>query len=290
MKKNILVTGATGFIGKHLVIRLQRDGYNVYQFPDDLDITKHKLNFEGIDHVFHLAAKTFVPLSWTQTFDFYNVNVMGTLNVLEFCRQKSCSMTFMSSYVYGNPERIPIDESHPLKPNTPYNHGKILAEELCRFYVDQFHLQITVLRPFNIYGPYQEEPFLVPILINQLLDQSKQIIEVMDLKPKRDFLYIDDLIDAMMLTIENDKFSIYNIGGGHSVSVEEIIITLLNISGLKKNYRSKCINREGEIMDIVADISMIEKELRWKPVVSLEYGLKKTIMNMSKKGNDHAKN
>lgn len=282
MTHNILVTGAGGFIGKHLVARLRQIGYTTYTLYDDLDITMCELIYEEVDHVFHLAAKTFVPLSWTETFDFYNVNIMGTVKVLEFCRKNKCSLTFISSYVYGTPETMPINESHPLKPNSPYNHSKLLAEELCHFYASQFQLQITILRPFNIYGPHQDEPFLVPALINQLLDKDTLTMEVMDLEPRRDFLYVDDLIEAMILTIENDKFGVYNVASGYSISVEEMIKTLLNVSGINKNYRSKSIHRVGEIMDIVADITKIKHELKWEPRVPLAIGLDKTIASIKK--------
>lgn len=278
MKKNILVTGSNGFIGKRLAEQLICCGYTVFKHSStDGDISSCGLPYDNIDHVFHLAAKTFVPDSWSDPYNFYRVNVIGTENILEFCRKSKCSLTFMSTYVYGVPKYTPIDEKHPIAPNTPYNHSKVLAESLCNFYSDKFNIPITIIRPFNIYGSNQKSHFLIPSIINQLKDNKKQIIEVMDLRPKRDFLYIDDLIDALILTIESKGFSIYNVASGASISVEDVIKTILTVAGSQKQYVSKNCERKEEIMDVFANISKIKNELGWEPKTSLEEGILKTM-------------
>lgn len=274
MKKNILVTGANGFIGKELINKLIINGYKVTAHTNaDGDISSCNLDYPNIEHVVHLAAMTYVPDSWVNTPEFYKVNFLGTENVLEFCRKNKCSLTFLSTYVYGTPMYNPIDENHRTVPNTPYNHSKLLAEELCKFYSDKFDVPITILRPFNIYGEGQKDCFLIPTIIRQIIDPKIKIIEVMDLRPKRDYLYIDDLISAIILTIAGDRFSVYNVGSGKSVSVEEVIKAVLAVTGIKKQYKSKNIERKHEIMDACANINKIKSELGWMPAFSLEQGI-----------------
>ena len=128
---DILITGSSGFIGKHLKQKLlQHQEYSIFdQNSDDGDIALTKLKFRKIDHVIHLAAKSFVPDSWKNPYMFYKTNVLGAANVLEFCREKECHLTFLSSYIYGKPMYLPINEKHPIRPHNPYSHSKILSEE-----------------------------------------------------------------------------------------------------------------------------------------------------------------
>jgi nucleoside-diphosphate-sugar epimerase len=137
--KAVLVTGANGFIGRHLVRALRAAGHLVFTHSrGERDIANCRLNFEGVGHVFHLAAQTFVPDSWSGPLGFYEVNVLGTVNVLEFCRSWEASLTLLSSYVYGRPAHLPISENEPLQAFNPYSHTKILAEEIGRYYEQQF--------------------------------------------------------------------------------------------------------------------------------------------------------
>ena len=120
MNKPILVTGASGFIGSHLTRALESAGHSVYRHSaKDGNIASCALVYKGVQHVYHLAAKTFVPESWTSPLGFYETNVLGTINVLEFCRREGASATMLSSYVYGKPDRLPIDEDHPVRPLNP---------------------------------------------------------------------------------------------------------------------------------------------------------------------------
>lgn len=278
MKKNILVTGSKGFIGRKLVDKLIKEGFNVFTH-DSLqgDIATCDMEYEDIHHVFHLAAMTYIPKSWENTLEFYRVNIMGTANILEFCKKSKCSLTFMSTYVYGIPNSVPTSEMHKLQPNTPYNHSKILSESLCEFYNDTFNIDITILRPFNIYGEGQSEQFLIPTLIKQFLNTDNVYVEVMSLEPKRDYVYVDDVIDAMCMTIDNRGYEIYNLGSGESKSVLEIILTIKNVLNSDKGYRCKNMPRKGEILDIRADISKIYRKLGWMPKYNLEEGIRKLL-------------
>jgi nucleoside-diphosphate-sugar epimerase len=281
--KNILVTGADGFIGKKLVLKLKKIGYNIFEHSvSDGDITTADFKFDEIDHVFHLAALTFVPASWENPAEFYRVNVLGTENVLEFCRKKNAGLTFPSTYVYGIPQTLPISEQHPIKPNTPYNHSKVLCESLCEFYNRAFGINAVILRPFNIYGAGQSPKFLIPTIINQVLDKDVAEIKVMDLLPKRDYLYVDDLIEAMCLSIGKEGYSIYNVGSGYSISVEDVIISVQNIAGIKKPYSSSGTRRMGEVDDVVADISKIKAELNWNPSYDWKTGISMMIEDVLK--------
>ncbi len=277
----ILVTGSEGFIGKALVSKLILSGYELVGFDfKDGDIAQKgildHLKNEGIGHVIHLAAKTFVPESWKEPFDFYRVNLLGTTNVLDFCRSNDASLTYISSYLYGAPEYLPVDENHPLKAHNPYSHSKIIADDTCRYFRDHFNIPVTIFRPFNVYGPGQELRFLIPKIIKQLQDPSIPAIEVMDLKPKRDYLFIDDMVDALILSISGPKDT-YNLGSGQSESVKEIIDMLISLTGIHKPIKSSEQERTDEINDLYADITKVRAQLGWEPKVSLEEGLRRSL-------------
>lgn len=271
----VLVTGADGFVGARLCAFLKEIGHEVLTHNlSDGDITDIKAPEESLDHIFHLAARTFVPDSWKHPFDFYKTNTLGTEAVLEVCRKKNCSLTFISSYVYGQPDKLPIAETHPLKPNTPYNHSKLMGEELCRFYNQHFKVSVTVLRPFNIYGHGQAPHFLIPTILDQVLDQNKHEVKVQNLKPKRDYLYIDDFVKCIASTAKLDGFHNFNVGSGKSYSVGDIIKRIQDVSGVHKQVVETGEKRNNEVNDVVADISLIKKETGWKPEVAFREGLR----------------
>ena len=276
--KKVLVTGADGFIGSLLVKKLKSLSYSVLEFNrKNGDIATTKLNFQNIDQLFHLAAETFVPKSWEEPFPFYETNILGTVNVLEACRKYGIKLTYISAYVYGIPDTLPIKETHELKAVNPYMHSKILAESLCKFYSDNYDVKVNIIRPFNIYGPGQSDHFLLPKIITQVLSDNKKI-EVFDLSPKRDFLYIDDLIDAMILSMNApNKFNVFNIGSGESYSVKEIIDYIQNLAKTNKPILSKDDSRKNEIPEVIADISYAKEKLNWSPKFSFEKGLTKLI-------------
>jgi nucleoside-diphosphate-sugar epimerase len=278
MNKNVLVTGSEGFIGSLLVAKLKSKGYTIFEWDENNgDISTTPIDLQDIDHVFHLAAQTFVPKSWDEPYSFYKSNTLGTVNVLEFCKTKEISLTFISAYVYGAPNTLPINESHELKPANPYMHSKILAESACKFYSDNFDVKVNIIRPFNIYGPGQSDRFLIPEIILQTLSNTEEI-KVQDLSPKRDFVYIDDLIDAIILSINADgNYNIFNVGSGESYSVKEIIDRVQKIANTNKTVISNDNVRKNEIPDVIADISVAKEKLNWSPKFNLEDGLKKLV-------------
>lgn len=277
----ILVTGANGFIGSALMNRLQSHGLESIPYTrSNGDISDYFSIDANVSHVFHMAAKTSPPESWNNPQDYYRTNVQGTLQVLEYCRKNNCGITFMSTYVYGKPQSPMVDESHPINAISPYHHSKVLAEDLCRYYADNYGVSVTILRPFNIYGPNQNDNFIIPTIAKQILDPAIEVVEVLDLVPKRDYVYIDDLVDVLMLTMGRSGLSTYNVASGVSTSVEELIVNIMEITRMNKTYRSKEVQRRNEVLDIVADIRKITTELGWVPRYSIHSGLSLTIAKM----------
>jgi nucleoside-diphosphate-sugar epimerase len=278
MSGRILVTGARGFIGKHLVAGLQSNGYSVQTHSlADSDLTHCSLAYEGITHVFHLAGKTFVPDSWSDPGSFYAANTVATANVLEFCRRSGAALTFISSYVYGTPAALPVAEDAPLHAFNPYCHSKILAEEICRFYIRQHGTRIVIVRPFNIFGPGQDGRFLIPTLIRQALAAATGTIEVADARPRRDYLYVSDLVDLLLATIAHQRSGAYNAGSGVSISIQELVELLNTIVPRAKELVSRCESRSQEVFDVVADISAAERDFLWRPRVAITAGLRLTV-------------
>ncbi len=285
----ILITGSTGFIGQKLISYLEKNNPEIKYFGwqrsfgklTDANFKKQFGNNIQIDKVVHLAGNTKVIESWDMPHRYFIENTDLTLNSLEFCKHTNAGLVFISSYLYGNTKNLPINESEPVELSNPYSFGKFSAEHLCKFYSDNYNLKITILRPFNIYGPGQDKYFLLPKIALQIKDDSTDEIAVHSLKTKRDFLFIDDFCEAIVKTFTKDyDYEIINIGAGFSISVKDIIDELLIISGKHKPINSLEQYRKNEIMDVVADISKAKKYLDWQPKTSLRDGLKNLYDNL----------
>ena len=277
----MLVTGATGFIGRALSAKLKEQGCDVVPLGSaDGDITRTetliKLADADVSHVFHLAGKTYVPDSWVHPEEFYRTNVLGTTNLLEFCKSHGISMTFVSAYVYGHPEILPIKENSRIRPSNPYALSKRLAEEVCEFYADTHGLAIAAIRPFNVYGAGQDGKFLIPSIIRQALFEEKIVVQ--DLVPRRDYVFLDDLVAALLATISPPKgYGVCNVGSGYSLSVSEVIGIIQDVAQTNKEIVSEKNVRSNELMDVVADISKIQREFGWKPQHSFREGIARMI-------------
>jgi nucleoside-diphosphate-sugar epimerase len=264
----IIITGHNGFIGTRLVKQLIDQGHEVHGLSrtDGNDITNRE-TFSRLGHfdtLIHLAAQSFVPLSFKEPYLFYHDNYLGTLNCLEACRLNDAKMIFLSSYVYGQPVSLPVSEDHPIQPSNPYMSSKHLCEQLCLAYLRDFTLRLSIVRPFNVYGEGQSDNFLIPTIINQL---PKGEIRLQDPRPKRDFIHVDDLADAIVKMVRTDKGGgIYNIGSGESVSIGEII-DILEKEGLISRDKVFFSNeqRQNEVLETKADISKARSELEWEP-------------------------
>lgn len=283
-RMKILVTGSNGFIGKPLVKALANLDYAVTCFShEDGDISHRGAlsSHHGIDHVIHLAGRTFVPNSWESPYDYYEANVMGTTVVMEYCRKNQCSLTHISTYVYGEPNYLPVDEKHPIFAASPYHETKILGEQIVKSYSRFFDVKATILRPFNIYGPGQDTAFLIPKIINQVLNETIEKVNVFDLSPRRDYVYIDDVISAIIGTIDiNGNHMLFNVGSGVSHSVEDVIKTVMDVTGISKPYSSTEVTRQNEISECVADISLLRKCTGFEPRYTLHQGVEKIIKIM----------
>jgi UDP-glucose 4-epimerase len=280
--KRILVTGSSGFVGSHLVEELKRRDVEVVTLTDseerkiDVKDWQKIKEIDDIDAVYHLAAKTYVPFSFENPRETYEINVLGTLNILELCRLRDVEkIVFVSSYVYGLPRYLPIDEEHPVQPTNPYMRSKVLGEELCRAYNNDFGVKCIILRPFNVYGVGQSGDFLIPSIISQLRGRK---IELKDPAPKRDYIHVSDLLTALIKAEKFDgDFEIFNIGQEKSYSVKEIVDKIVQLCGkeIKINYKNE--RRKNEIMDVIADIKKARTTLGWEPKVRLEEGLRSCI-------------
>lgn len=272
--KKILITGANGFIGKNF-IEHYNEAYEIIQVTRDskfdiLDLDT-LLDIDEVETVLHFAAKTFVPDSFDNPYDFYSFNISSSLNIAEFCRLKKVKkVIYLNSYTYGSPKYLPIDENHPESFHSPYNKSKYIAEQLLFQYLEDIS-DVVSLRLFNIYGKYQNDNFLIPTILKQI---SSKAITVKDLKPKRDYLYIKDLSELLNTIInKNHTHGIFNVGSGRSSSVEEILNTIKDVLNSDLNIISENITRKNEVMDCVADIKKIENEFSWSPKYSLEDGI-----------------
>jgi len=279
----VVVTGARGFVGVHVVRTLRAAGYDVVEHRrKDGDLAAAPpSNWPKARHVVHLAGRTFVPDAWSDPAPFRRDNVQGTANVLEYCRHSGASLVHVSSYVYGTPQRLPIDEQHPLQPFNPYAESKILAEQEVLSYRHRFSVAASIVRPFNLYGPGQNARFVIPTIIRQALDSSCAAITVTDDRPRRDYLHVRDLTGLLLAVMRAAPGGTYNAGSGESHSVREIVERVGALSGRQKPLQVTGPVRPNEILDVVADVSHAASVLGWRPGIPLTEGLRETMSSMS---------
>lgn len=287
--KNILVTGYTGFIGNHLVDLLLKDyrviglarktikNRQIFQIKKDFQKITIKDFPKNIDYIVHLAAVSDVSYCQNNPTQCFEINVKGTQNMLEIARKKDSKFLFLStSHVYGKPQRLPIMENHPTTPTSIYSASKLAAEIISESYARSYGLDISVIRLFSVYGPLATPHLVTSEIISQLL--TKNSISIGNLYPKRDFIYVEDAVNAIKLVLEKSRgFGIYNVGYGKSHSISDLCNILLAISGKDIPIHSKkSQSRKQDINEVRADISKIMR-LGWKPSIELRKGLKMTL-------------
>ena len=295
-KKNfpkIVVTGSNGFLGSHLleallekysviginnVLDKKRKGY----FPLKKEISRLDANDikQKIGGIIHLAAITDVKFCENNPQKCFTTNVVGTIKALELARKKNARFLYASTgHVYGKPKKLPITENHSKNPTSIYSTSKMFGEICCEAYANTYGLNVSIIRIFSVYGPKSLPHLVTSRIISQL---GRKSIKMGNLSSKRDFIYVDDAIDALLTVFLKSKgFQAYNVGCGKSYSIFKIYRILKKIS--RKNTPIISIfqyKRKNDIHDLVSNISKIKK-LGWKPKFSLEEGLKNTYQKIN---------
>lgn len=281
---NVLLTGHTGFVGAALSRILLDFGHTISGISKSAGFDLNE--FDVINRlplsnmVVHLAGLVGVEESWKCPGKFIKANCDTTISIAEYARVNKVPVIFLSSYMYGTPAYLPIDENHPVSYNNPYAYSKKLSEDILYSYYKLFGINVAVLRPMNIYGNGMGNGSILDLIINQA--NSGDDIILRDLSPKRDYLHIDDLCNAICNVVNQpvlDGFNIFNLGYGVSYSVAEIIDEIGFVLG--RDFRVKATGevRINEILDCYADISKFSAQFSWKPNINLRDGLVKTIKN-----------
>ena len=277
-----IITGSEGFIGKKLVNTLHNKKLNLLPLSSKNFNILNQSDWEKLPKsviLYHLAAKSFVPESWDPKSNIFETNVLGTKYALDYCKKFNCKIIFASSYIYGIPERLPITENDNAEPNNPYALSKYFSEELAKFYCKYEGIDCTALRIFNVFGPGQSEKFLIPSIIKQVYNSSEILVN--DLKPRRDYIFIDDVIEAFILAAGNmHNFNIFNIGSGKSLSVKEIIEKIQLVANKNLPIITSKNVRYNEIPDVIACIKSAKEILNWTPKYSFDNGIKEIFKNI----------
>lgn len=279
----ITITGSGGYIGQHLCKRLKIEGIAFQEVSrnkgHDITSAESFQDLEPSNYIVHLAAKTFVPDSFDDPASFYRFNFLATLNALELARKWNARLILMSSYLYGPPQYIPVDEKHSLNPHNPYAESKRICEDLVKGYNRDFGLKYDILRLFNLYGPGQQGSLLIPEILQQM---GTGEVNLKDPRPKRDYIHISDVSEAVLRLIQSEdsdrSSSTFNLGTGVSHSVKQLasLIRKYGHNDFKLEFSNE--KRKGEVLDSVADMSTMKSALNWSPQISLEEGIK-TLFN-----------
>lgn len=274
--KSLIVTGSDGFVGTNLLRCLHGLSYNVTGIDInngyDLSNIDCLAQIPRADILVHLAGITSVPASFIEPYKYLHINYLTTLAALEVARRDQARFIHISSYLYGSPNYLPIDENHTLAPHNPYAQSKLNAENLCVGYHRDFNVQVIILRPFNIYGPGMKDNSLIPNIFRQL---KTGIIELADFDPKRDYLYIQDLCQAIIAALDAEEvdYDVFNLGYGKSYSAYDVAKIIVTLSGKDANIISAGQRRKGEVMDCYANIEKARNILGWIPRTDLHKGL-----------------
>jgi GDP-4-dehydro-6-deoxy-D-mannose reductase len=277
--KKIMVTGGGGFIGSRLVLKLQEMGAKCISLNHvDFDIVSGDVKtLQACDILVHLAAYVNPVESWNNFQKSISVNVDGTRNMLDFCKKNNVDVVYMNTYVYGNPKILPINEEAAIRPGTPYSITKMMGEDMCKFYFQNFGLNITSLRVFNVYGDSNNDNFLITKIINQYKNNSNEI-NVFSSNTRRDFIHVDDVICAIIQAILKLKgFQIYNIGSGESYSSKDIFNVLNELTNKNLTFSCNENYRENDVENIICDYKKAKININWSPKISLYNGIKRAL-------------
>lgn len=305
----VLVTGAGGFIGSHLVEALVRRGarvtamihYDARADQSNLELVPADVRaalkvvagdvedpyfvataVKGHDVVFHLAALIAIPFSYVAPASFVATNVNGTLAVLEACRTHGVQRLVhtSTSETYGTAQYTPIDEQHPLQGQSPYSASKIGADKLAESYHLSFGLPVATIRPFNTYGPRQSARAVIPTIASQAL--ASPVIRLGSLTPVRDLNFVLDTVEGFIAVAESDAAvgQVVNVGSGSAVTIGELAQLILRLAGVQKEIvtdEQRVRPEKSEVLTLLCDRRKAEALTGWKPRHTLEQGLSATI-------------
>ncbi len=317
-KKKVLVTGADGFIGSHLTERLLEEGchvkafvyYNSFNSWGWLDsLPKEKLKqieifagdirdpngvrtaMKGVDVVFHLAALIAIPFSYHSPDSYVDTNVKGTLNVVQAARDLQVERVLITSTseVYGTALYVPIDEKHPRQPQSPYSASKIGADCIAESFFRSFNLPVTIVRPFNTYGPRQSARAVIPTIITQLLNGAREI-QLGDVTPTRDLLFVKDTVAAFVAIGKADSLigEDVNIATSSEISIKELagkIIASINPEAKIITDDIRLRPEKSEVFRLFGSNEKLKSHTRWDTAYTLEQGLEETISWFKEPGN-----
>ena len=308
--KNVLVTGADGFIGSHLVEGLLETGckvkafvyYNSFNswgwldsFPleklDRIEIFSGDVRdpngvrkaMEGIDVVFHLAALIGIPFSYHSPDSYIDTNIKGTLNILQAARDLGTSRVLVTSTseVYGTAKYAPIDENHPFQGQSPYSATKIGADRIAESFYRAFGVPVTIVRPFNTYGPRQSARAVIPTIITQVLSGKKEI-ELGSVDPTRDLVFVKDVVKAFITIAEADNTDgeEINIATQSEISIGDLAKKIINmtspgVSIMRKENRVR--PDKSEVSRLLGSNEKLKKLTGWTPEYTIEEGLEETL-------------
>lgn len=305
--KNVAVTGADGFIGSHLTEALLAEGCHVRALAQynsfnnwgwlegishpNLEIVTGDVrdpNFcrefvKGADTVFHLAALIAIPYSYVAPDSYVDTNVKGTLNICQACRDAATERLLVTSTseVYGTARYVPIDENHPRQPQSPYSASKIGADAIAMSFYNAFEMPLTIVRPFNTYGPRQSARAIIPTIISQIASGETKI-KVGDLSPTRDFNFVSDTARGFIalarspLTIGQEV----NISTGTEISMQDTLSTIARLMNVDVEWvrdPARIRPAGSEVFRLCGDNSKITELTDWRPQVTIEEGLSRTI-------------
>ncbi len=321
--KQVLITGAGGFIGSHLTEKLVNQGAKVRAFVrynsrndpgllrllsgdlwneievisgDLRDLATIQKAMGKVSHVFHLGALIAIPYSYLHPAEVVETNIMGTLNVLLAAREAQVTRVVhtSSSEVYGTALRVPIDESHPLQGQSPYSASKIGADKIAESFYAAYNLPVVTLRPFNTYGPRQSTRAVIPTLITQALKNGT--LHVGNLDAKRDFTYVDDTVEGFLkiASTPNIEGSTINLGTGTEIRIGDLAKKIISMVGKPIKIQVDPIRlrpEKSEVNRLLSNNKLALERLGWKPEVTLDDGLCQTMDwlkdNLSIYASDH---
>jgi NAD dependent epimerase/dehydratase len=307
-KKNILVTGADGFIGSHLVEMLLGQGhsvkalsyYNSFNHWGWLEEVPHNESLEiitgdirdggycraitkGVDIIYHLAALIAIPYSYKAPDSYVDTNIKGTVNICQAALENNVDRLIhtSTSEVYGTAKYVPIDEQHPLQPQSPYSASKIAADAMAMSFYHAFSMPITIVRPFNTYGPRQSARAIIPTIITQIAAGKKEI-KLGNLTPTRDFNYVEDTCRGFLAAANSDNAvgEIVNVGSNFEISMLDTVNMIKEIMGSDVEFvqdEVRVRSASTEVYRLFCDNAKLKALTGFEPQYSLRDGLTKTI-------------